>query len=261
MTGSPAAHELAAYATRAGLVLDFDGVLAPIIDQPGESCLLPGTAELLERLAGRLAVTAVVSGRPTSFLRDRVPCSGVRLIGSYGLEDDPSAAEWLPRIQEATTELQQRFPCGHGNGVGSGGSGIVVERKAVSVAVHWRLADDHVKAEERVTAAVNALAEQLGLKTGPGKYVLEVLPPLTVNKGTVVRGLAAEHELATLAYAGDDKGDLPALKAAREAGGHALVVDHGAETMPELRWMATETYAGVEDFAAWLADLAARLDA
>jgi trehalose 6-phosphate phosphatase len=87
-----------------------------------------------------------------------------------------------------------------------------------------------------------------------------VLPPLTVNKGTVVRGLAAEHELQTLAYAGDDKGDLPALAAARDAGGHALVVDHGAETMPELRSMATETYAGVEGFAAWLADLAARLD-
>jgi trehalose 6-phosphate phosphatase len=252
MNHSPAADDLAAYAGRAGLVLDFDGVLAPIVDQPEDSRLLPGTAEVLERLAGRLAVVAVVSGRPTSFLGDHVAASGVRLIGSYGLEEDPSVAEWLPRVEAAITTLTRLFPVN--------GSGIAVERKAVSVAVHWRLATDRSHAEERVIAAVREIGDDTGLRVEPGKCVLELLPPVTVDKGTVVERIVAERQLSTLAYAGDDKGDLPALRAAISAGGHALVVDHGPETRAELRAIASETFDGVEALAAWLAGLAERLD-
>ena len=46
------------------VALDFDGVLAPIVEQPEDARALPGTVEMLERLAALDGVhVALVSGR------------------------------------------------------------------------------------------------------------------------------------------------------------------------------------------------------
>ena len=58
---------LRARAAEAALCLDFDGTLAPIVDDPADAEALPGTVELLGRLARRFAAVAVVSGRPARF--------------------------------------------------------------------------------------------------------------------------------------------------------------------------------------------------
>jgi ABC-type sugar transport system substrate-binding protein len=77
-----------------------------------------------------------------------------------------------------------------------------------------------------------------------------------VDKGSAISALLAAHtDLTAFAYAGDDLGDLPALKTAREAGGYALVIDHGEETDPRLLDLADETFAGTETFADWLGKL------
>src|ERR1700728_2860204 len=69
------------------LFLDFDGTLSPIVEDPVGARPLPGVPELLRRLAGRLALVAVVSGRPTTFLAEVLGApAGVTLVGLYGLE-------------------------------------------------------------------------------------------------------------------------------------------------------------------------------
>jgi len=90
----------------------------------------------------------------------------------------------------------------------------------------------------------------------PGKLVEELRPPINVDKGTAITALLAAHgDLTTFAYAGDDLGDIPALRAARDVGGYALVIDHGEETDPRLLELADETFAGTEAFADWLGKL------
>ena len=49
---------VAGMAGRTALCLDFDGTLAPIVDDPEAAAPLPGTTELLGRLAGRFAAVA-----------------------------------------------------------------------------------------------------------------------------------------------------------------------------------------------------------
>ncbi|GAA1368508.1 trehalose-phosphatase [Catellatospora chokoriensis] len=238
-------------AAAAGLVLDFDGVLSPMVDEPAESRLMAGNAELLARLRVRLRALAVVSGRPTEFLRDRVPVPGVHVVGSYGLEDDPETESWLPMVRWATTELERIF---------AGGEGVWVERKAVTVAAHWRTAADRAHAQARAQAAVERLAAETGLWVVPGKLVLELRPPLAVDKGTTLARLVAGHGLQAVVYVGDDEGDAPAMRQAVVAGGHALLVDHGAETPSGLRELASEVFPGVEGFQVWLGALAEQLD-
>src|SRR5580658_4844466 len=81
-----ALEALAADPKTSGLILDFDGVLSPIVEDPATSTLPDGVASALARLAKSLGVLAIISGRPVDFLADRVRIPGIPLLGSYGME-------------------------------------------------------------------------------------------------------------------------------------------------------------------------------
>ena len=256
MSSRPTAIEaLARDAARSGLVLDFDGVLSPIVADAASSAMPVEVAATLGRLAPQLGLLAVISGRPVEFLTDRVRVPGVPLLGSYGIEQvrggertiDPEASPWLGAVREASRTLRRLL---------AGSPGVRIEDKSVSVAVHWRQAPDRDAAAAEVRRVTERIAAETGLRLEPGKLVEELRPPIAVNKGSAVVTLLAGLELATVAYAGDDLGDIPALRAVHEAGGYALVVDHGSETDSRLLELADETYAGTKGFAAWLAELA-----
>jgi trehalose 6-phosphate phosphatase len=250
-----AIEALAADPERAGLVLDFDGVLAPIVADP-TTCAMPDrVARSLARLAGGLGLVAVISGRPVAFLEERVKAPGVPLLGSYGMEQSwdgvrsvtPEAEQWLGPVRDAGHLLREQL---------AGVPGIRVEEKSVSVAVHWRQAPDRAAAADQVRQAAASVAGQTGLRVEPGKLVEELRPPVDVDKGTAISALLAAHgDLTAFAYVGDDLGDIPALKVAHAAGGFALVIDHGEETDPRLLALADETFAGTEAFADWLGKL------
>jgi trehalose 6-phosphate phosphatase len=256
MADRPAAiNALAADPPSSGLVLDFDGVLAPIVADPTQSAMPGRVTAALGRLATRLGLLAVVSGRPAVFLEDRVRVPGIPLLGSYGMEQsrdgkrqvDPAAQAWLGKVDEADSALRDLL-----------GSvpGVRIERKAVSVAAHWRQAPDHAAASALVREAAGQVARQTGLRLEPGKLVEELRPPVDVDKGSTVAALLATRKPEAFAFAGDDLGDIPALRAVRAAGGYALVVDHGPETDPRVLAAADETFAGTEGFADWLTELA-----
>ena len=262
MSTRPTAIEaLAANPASAGLVLDFDGVLSPIVADPSTSAMPDLVATALARLAKSLGLLAVMSGRPVAFLADRVRIPGVHLLGSYGIEQimedgrlrmDPDAEAWLGEVREAGQALDELL---------SGSPGIRVEKKSVSVAVHWRQAQDHAAAADEARQAVGRIAAQTGLRREPGKLVEELRPPIAVDKGSAIAALLASKKITIIAYAGDDLGDIPALRAVRKAGGYALVVDHGAETDSRVLELADQTYAGTEGFTAWLTALSAAVDA
>ena len=256
-----AAEALAADPGRSGLVLDFDGVLAPIVADPASSAMPVQVADSLGRLAGRLGLVAIVSGRPVAFLIERVGLPGVPLLGSYGMERsadgvrriDPEAEKWLVHVHAAGQTLREEL---------SGSAGIRVEEKSVSVAAHWRQAPDHAAAAAEVRRVTARIADELGLRLEPGTLVEELRPPIDVDKGSAISALLAAHrDVSAFAYAGDDLGDIPALRATRDAGGYALVIDHGPETDPRLLELADQTFPGTEAFADWLGKLADKVDA
>lgn len=259
MSSRPTAIEaLTRKPSSSGLVLDFDGVLSPIVNDPATSVMPDHVVVTLRRLAGALGLLAVISGRPVAFLEDRVRVPGVPLLGSYGMEQswdgerqvDPDAKNWLGQVGAASDLLSERL---------AQSPGIRVERKSVSVAVHWRQAPDHASAAQQVQQVAAEVAAETGLRLDPGKLVEELRPPIDVDKGSAIARLLSSRsdlEPEAFAYAGDDLGDIPALSAVQAAGGYALVVDHGHETDSRLISLADETFAGTKGFAAWLEKLA-----
>ena len=78
------AVELASRARYLALCLDFDGTLAPIVDDPDQARPLPGVVDLLGALAGRFAAVALVSGRPAAYLAEHAPAPGCATWGCTG---------------------------------------------------------------------------------------------------------------------------------------------------------------------------------
>jgi trehalose 6-phosphate phosphatase len=200
---------LATEPARGALFLDFDGTLAAIVEDPTGARPLPGVPALLADLATSFALVAVISGRPTAFLAEVLGApAGVTLAGLYGLERALQGAEhatWAALIDDVVAEARAEAP-----------EGVYVEPKGLTVTLHWRHAP-----EQRgwVVAFAERQHEQRGLAVHEGRHERELRPPLPVDKGTVVRALAAEHSAARLRAAaafGDDMGDLPAFAAVGE---------------------------------------------
>src|SRR5487761_1842009 len=104
----------------AAVLTDFDGTLAPIVDDPERALALPGAAEVLGELSRHLAVVAVVSGRPVRYLAAHLEAAGplVRLYGGYGVEWmeggqlrlAPEVGGWSDQLDELLDELRRLGP-------------------------------------------------------------------------------------------------------------------------------------------------------
>jgi trehalose-phosphatase len=189
---------LAADPAVTGLFLDFDGVLAPIVERPEDAAAPPETRAELERLVGLYALVAVVSGRTSDDVRARLGVDGIVVVGSHGLELDPRADRWR-RLLAAFAADAPWAP-------------EDIELKGVTVAFHFRSRPDEREAVRELDAIAEA-ATCHGLIARYGRKVLEVLPPIGSNKGTAVRQLLAEHELRRGLAAGDDTTDLDSFAA------------------------------------------------
>ena len=250
---------LAAQPESAALLLDFDGSLAPIVVDPATAAAPPETLDLLARLAERLALVGIVSGRPVDFLAAAVPLDRVDLVGQYGLERrvdgriviEPAALPFRDAVAQAATEAERRWP------------DLLIERKGqIAVTVHWRSIGE--RGEARATE-IEALAAELGLGVYPTRRARELRPPIAFDKGSAVRALLLSTPAVTrAAFAGDDRGDLPALDAldGLEAEGRlttAIRIAVRSTEMPgELLERADLVVDGPAGLVEWLSALAER---
>jgi trehalose 6-phosphate phosphatase len=237
-SGNALLERLASTPGDAALFLDFDGVLAPIVARPDDAAVLPEARAELERLAGRYALVSVVSGRSGDDVRRRVGVNGVICVGSHGLDVEPEAQRWRPQIRAFATEAA--WPD--------------TELKDLSVSFHFRTAADEAAAV-RALEEVAARARAEGLKARFGRKVLEVLPPLDVNKGTAVRRLLADAGIRRALVAGDDTTDLDAFHAVDGLELAVRVAVAADESPPELRAGADVVVATPHDFAMLLREL------
>lgn len=258
MTPQDLTDALAREPAASALILDFDGTLAPIVADASAAAMTEGLGDVLAQLATRLGQVAIISGRPAVFLGERAAVDGVRLFGLYGTEEwrdgrpvaRSEALEWEPALDMARERVTLAL---------AGRRGVVLEDKGLAIALHWRNAENRDEAGAFVRDLVRAVSRETALAQEPGKYVLELRPPLDRDKGTCVTELVAEVQPGTVVFAGDDRGDLAAFAAVRAAGGYALAVDHGAESPAEVLAAADAVVAGSDGVARWLRDLSGLL--
>jgi trehalose 6-phosphate phosphatase len=201
--------------SRSAVLLDIDGTLAPIVRHAADAHVPEATRSLLIEIAGRYRVVGCVSGRRASTARQIVAIGTIAYVGNHGgellrpratsPEVNPDLAAWTARVREfaarAYTSEHQRIR-------------VRSEDKDTIAAFHWRGAPD----EEAAAQAVQGIARQAeeeGFAVHWGRKVLEVRPPVTLDKGLGIEALLRGTDVSAAVYVGDDTTDLDAFRGLR----------------------------------------------
>jgi trehalose 6-phosphate phosphatase len=240
---------------RAAVLCDIDGTLAPIVERPEDARVPDDVARLLGELGRRYACVACVSGRSAADARRLVGEASIGYAGLHGAEVlapgeerarlVPAVAEWEGRVRgfaaERDTESLRRL-------------GIRIEDKGPIAAFHWRGVTDEDAALLHLQGVARE-AESERLETHWGRKVLEVRPPVRIDKGLAVRELVLASGSRAALYGGDDTTDLDAfvaldaLVAAGPLDGAVRVGVRSDEGPPAIVERADLVVDGVDGFA------------
>ncbi|WP_104105430.1 trehalose-phosphatase [Nocardioides sp. 616] len=228
--------ELVRVAPELVIGLDFDGTLAPIVEDPTQAHIHPDAPELLVELAELVGGIAVITGRPArqalalgdlDEIGTRIADMGKEFVvlGQYGNERWSSRERRVvsPRPPAGLAAFLREVPwlLRRADAVGA-----YVEQKGLAVALHTRRLDDPATIFARLVPVVQEVAGRHGLTVEPGRLVVEVRAP-GMHKGIAVAGLVERLGAGGFLFAGDDLGDIEAFNQVRDlraAGMPAMVV-------------------------------------
>jgi trehalose 6-phosphate phosphatase len=222
---------------RSAVLLDVDGTLAPIVRHADDAHVPEVTRTPLIKVARGFGLVACVSGRRAATARRIVSLGSITYVGNHGAELLPGGTtqpELDPEVA-AAAEAVRAFARARFDADELHRLRVRAEDKDVIRALHWRGAPDEAAAEAAVRE-VAAAAEAEGLVTHWGRKVLEVRPAVPLHKGRGVARLLEEHagRVDHALYAGDDRTDLDAFAALREA------VAGGTLTSALCIWVASD---------------------
>ena len=192
---------------------DIDGTLAPIVDRAEEARVPDEVAVLLGALGRRYRSVACISGRSAAEARRLVGVGSISYAGSHGAEllepgsktprVLPAFKSWEERVrrfasEQDTPELRRLR--------------VRMEDKGAIYAFHWRGVPDEDEARVRLEGLAQE-AETAGFDTHWGRKVLEVRPPVPIDKGQAVHELVTRARVRSALFGGDDATDLDGFDA------------------------------------------------
>ncbi len=238
----------------AAVLLDIDGTLAPIVRHATDAHVPEATRTLLIEIAKRYRVVGCVSGRRAAVARQIVAIGTIAYVGNHGgellrpgasrLEIDPELDAWAGRMRAFAAKA---YRAEHQR------ARVRSEDKGSIVAFHWRGAPDE-RAAEATVAEIAEQATEAGLDLHWGRKVLEVRPPIELDKGAGVARLLAGEPVHAAVYVGDDSTDRDAFRGLRslEQAGElsavlcvAVASDESPEGLAEEADLTVDGTAGV----------------
>lgn len=192
-------------------VFDFDGTLAPIVEEPQEASL---PQEVLQRLSvlSEHVPLAILTGRSVADIRSRIEFEPDYIIGNHGSEGIPGwqlkgdyyrelCQSWKTSLSQA---LQQEVKFG---------PGMWVEDKGYSLTVHYRPTQQGEQVKKRLKALFAELVPDA--RVIAGKNIFNLLPPNAPHKGTALEKLMEISGAHHAIYVGDDVTDEDAFELRR----------------------------------------------
>lgn len=238
-----------------GIFSDIDGTLAPIVARPENARVSPRNRELLGEIIGAGARVALITGRTLDVARAMTGVDGVAYAAIHGLEisvggEATPAPGVEPYFEAARVVLRDVADLKV--------DGLIIEDKGSIVAFHYRSALNEWAARAGILDAIGRSAAAEKFEVQEGRKVVELRPPIEINKGTAVTQLAEQLEVQSLICLGDDLTDLHMFAAAsrlRDAGMPVAVVaarspeisrevmdaaDYAVDGVSGVEWLLTE---------------------
>lgn len=178
---------------------DYDGTLAPIVDNPKKAVMNQKVSEYLVQL-NKLTSVAILTGRKASDVKDLLPIEPFVVIGNHGAEGAQTSTElenmrnccqrWIQELNPHISLLNRL--------------GITVEDKVYSLSFHFRNAPDPHSAEKELEPILFTMKNA---RVSKGKLVLNLIPENSIDKGMALDRIMKEHDFKFGVFFGDDYTD------------------------------------------------------
>jgi trehalose 6-phosphate phosphatase len=216
----------------------------------------------LAALAPRLGLLAFVTGRDVRQAAAMVGLTGAAYVGLHGFDRmapdgavtrDPAAQPYVDAVQRMARRVR---------GLDAARLGLVVENKGPMLDLHYRQAADPAATLAVLEAEVLRPARDLGLAVATGHFLVELRPPVAIDKGTAVLTLLRSGDgaatLRTALFLGDDLTDCTGFAAVHEWARAGAEAASGAGSPPRtalaVAALTDETTPQVKDDAdVWVA--------
>jgi len=197
---------LAAFASQEKILiaLDFDGTLAPLVDDPEASRMINPARQALEKLTSQPGVTiAIVTGRAIdSVKRVADPLGQWFLVGSHGIEVlSPGEVTHYETPWLVPDDLTEAF-----HSVVTAHPGTRLEHKPFGLALHTRGVEQPVaqNAESAARHVCDAWGGDLVVRTGHGIVECSIQE---ATKGDGIEEIRRRLRPSAVLFAGDDRTD------------------------------------------------------
>ncbi|XP_036328240.1 probable trehalose-phosphate phosphatase C isoform X2 [Rhagoletis pomonella] len=208
--------------TPLALLLDYDGTLAAIADNPDKTFMTVEIEKMLNKLAVHPQVfLAIISGRGLRNVQSRIGIKGITYAGNHGLEIETGDGtrydyELAPEVQKHyTTMVRELSDTVQKNGAW-------VEDKRLSLTYHYRDVPANLAEQQRKIAT--RIIESHGFRASPAHAAVEAKPPVNWNKGEAALLILKNKfgsnwaEEIKVIFAGDDNTDEDAMRALQGSG-------------------------------------------
>jgi trehalose 6-phosphate phosphatase len=197
---------------------DFDGTLAPIVENPLRAKMRSQTRKLLRLVAAKYPCV-VISGRAREDVLGRM--EGVKLVqvvGNHGAETETTTRKSRRAVSKWKTTLEPEL---------SALPGLWVEDKGLSLAVHYRQAPHKAEARRRILSVARTLHQ---VRVFGGKQVVNLVVDGAPHKGDALAKERDRHGCNWVLYLGDDdndedafalKGNIVSVRIGRKQRSHA----------------------------------------
>jgi trehalose 6-phosphate phosphatase len=191
---------------KCALLFDIDGTLIELAPTPDGICVPPDLPRRLYDLAQLTSgALALVSGRTIADIDHIMKPVRLPAVGGHGAEMRLLAGGQIEAapVTPMDPHLKRRFAA-----IGNHSSGILIEDKGYSVAIHYRLAPDAERYIFDSVAAIRADLPEAPIEVLNGKFVVEIKHE-GFSKATAVRALMEQPPFAGRRpiFLGDDVTD------------------------------------------------------
>jgi trehalose 6-phosphate phosphatase len=195
------------------ILSDIDGTLAPIVPNPEDARISPRARDAIRQLIGQGVRVAFITGRALEKARLMVDIPEAYFAANHGLHiaagGDTSTPEEVRRYVEWARQVihdasRRNLP------------GVTIEDKGPVVAFHYRRAKSEEEARAAISAAVTASEAAAHFRVQEGRKVIELRPPLAIDKGTAVGTLVRQIGAKSVLAIGDDATDLDMFRGVRD---------------------------------------------
>lgn len=196
---------------KTAIITDIDGTISEIAHTPEKAMVTTSMRNVLVMLKEKFKIVTVISGRSALNAREMVGVDGLLYVGNHGMEFlkdgelsmHPEVEKYIHEIQKTGEKLK--------SGDISSLDGLIFEDKGICYTIHYRLCSPSENPREKILKTIHDDPECKKLNITEGRKLVELRPPISCDKGTILNNIIEGYGLEKVIYLGDDITDLDAF--------------------------------------------------